>query len=101
LGCARRKNCLLPRYNFNELDELLAAIGGGDIRLNQMVNFLQAQFNQPSAEEQDAAALRQLQQKTLCASGPEPGARDGGRVVVEGRRQSDAPHRPLLPADSG
>ena len=31
---------LLPRYNFNELDELLAAIGGGDIRLNQMVNFL-------------------------------------------------------------
>ncbi len=30
---------LLPRYNFNELDELLAAIGGGDIRLNQMVNF--------------------------------------------------------------
>jgi GTP pyrophosphokinase len=24
---------LLPRYNFNELDELLAAIGGGDIRL--------------------------------------------------------------------
>ncbi|PUY27698.1 GTP diphosphokinase, partial [Cronobacter sakazakii] len=51
---------LLPRYNFNEVDELLAAIGGGDIRLNQMVNFLQAQFNKPSAEEQDAAALRQL-----------------------------------------
>ena len=53
---------LLPRYNFNELDELLAAIGGGDIRLNQMVNFLQAQFNKPSAAEQDAAALKQLQQ---------------------------------------
>ncbi|STE84022.1 GTP pyrophosphokinase [Escherichia coli] len=27
---------LLPRYNFNDVDELLAAIGGGDIRLNQM-----------------------------------------------------------------
>lgn len=54
---------LLPRYNFNELEELLAAIGGGDIRLNQMVNFLQSQFNKPSAEEQDAAALKQLQQK--------------------------------------
>ncbi len=45
----------------NELEELLAAIGGGDIRLNQMVNFLQSQFNKPSAEEQDAAALKQLQ----------------------------------------
>ncbi|MGU0016438.1 hypothetical protein ACVXG9_17745 [Escherichia coli] len=52
----------MPRYNFNDVDELLAAIGGGDIRLNQMVTFLQSQFNKPSAE-QDAAALKQLQQK--------------------------------------
>jgi GTP pyrophosphokinase len=72
---------LLPRYNFNELDELLAAIGGGDIRLNQMVNFLQAQFNKPSAEEQDAAALKQLQQKTYA---PQNRSKDNGRVVVEG-----------------
>jgi GTP pyrophosphokinase len=72
---------LLPRYNFNELDELLAAIGGGDIRLNQMVNFLQAQFNKPSAEEQDAAALKQLQQKTYA---PQQRSKDNGRVVVEG-----------------
>ena len=33
---------LIPRYNMNSLDEVLAAIGGGDIRLNQMVNYLQA-----------------------------------------------------------
>lgn len=72
---------LLPRYNFNELDELLAAIGGGDIRLNQMVNFLQAQFNKPSAAEQDAAALKQLQQKTYT---PQNRTKDNGRVVVEG-----------------
>lgn len=72
---------LLPRYNFNEQDELLAAIGGGDIRLNQMVNFLQAQFNKPSAAEQDAAALKQLQQKTHA---PQNRSKDNGRVVVEG-----------------
>ncbi len=72
---------LLPRYNFNELEELLAAIGGGDIRLNQMVNFLQSQFNKPSAEEQDAAALKQLQQKTYA---PQNRRKDDGRVVVEG-----------------
>ncbi|WP_366541253.1 TGS domain-containing protein, partial [Salmonella enterica] len=68
---------LLPRYNFNELEELLAAIGGGDIRLNQMVNFLQSQFNKPSAEEQDAAALKQLQQKTYA---PQNRRKDDGRV---------------------
>ncbi|MFS9599451.1 RelA/SpoT AH/RIS domain-containing protein, partial [Klebsiella variicola] len=42
---------LLPRNNFNELDELLAAIGGGDIRLNQMVKIMLEQFNYPSAAE--------------------------------------------------
>jgi len=73
---------LLPRYNFNEMEELLAAIGGGDIRLNQMVNFLQSHFNKPSAEEQDAAALKQLQQKTYAPQGRN--SKDDGRVVVEG-----------------
>jgi GTP pyrophosphokinase len=46
-----------------------------------MVNFLQAQFNKPSAEEQDAAALKQLQQKTWA---PQNRSKDNGRVVVEG-----------------
>ena len=54
---------LIPRYNMNSLDEVLAAIGGGDIRLNQMVNYLQGKFNKPSAEEQDREALRQLVQQ--------------------------------------
>ncbi|SQI21396.1 GTP pyrophosphokinase [Salmonella enterica subsp. arizonae] len=63
-----RKTSAGRANNFNELEELLAAIGGGDIRLNQMVNFLQSQFNKPSAEEQDAAALKQLQQKNVRAA---------------------------------
>jgi GTP pyrophosphokinase len=46
-----------------------------------MVNFLQAQFNKPSAAEQDAAALKQLQQKTYA---PQQRSKDNGRVVVEG-----------------
>lgn len=72
---------LLPRYNINSLDELLAGIGGGDIRLNQMVNFLQAQLNQPSAEEQDREALRQLTQQKAP---PQNSRKDSGRIVVEG-----------------
>ncbi|MEL7627878.1 GTP diphosphokinase [Pectobacterium aroidearum] len=73
---------LLPRYNVNSLDELLAAIGGGDVRLNQMVNFLQSQLKQPSAEELDREALRQLTQKSQQP--PTRTHKDNGRVVVEG-----------------
>ncbi|RPD98955.1 GTP diphosphokinase [Candidatus Pantoea deserta] len=71
---------LLPRYNVTSLDELLAAIGGGDIRLHQMVNFLQAKLNKPSAEEEDREALRQLTQKSYSP----PSRKESGRVVVEG-----------------
>lgn len=72
---------LLPRYNVNSLDEVLAAIGNGDIRINQMVNFLQSQLKKPSAEELDKEALRQLTQKTTP---PPARSKDNGRVVVEG-----------------
>ena len=74
---------LIPRYNVNSLDEVLAAIGGGDIRLNQMVNFLQAQLNKPTAEELDREALRQLTQKS-APSHQRAANKDNGRVVVEG-----------------
>ncbi|MEI7062094.1 GTP diphosphokinase [Dickeya chrysanthemi] len=74
---------LLPRYNINSMDELLAGIGGGDIRLNQLVNFLQSKVNQPSAEEQDREALRQLTQKSQPPA-QRVSAKDNGRVVVEG-----------------
>lgn len=84
LGISLREaeKLLIPRYNVHSLDEVLAGIGGGDLRLNQMVNFLQSKLNKPSAEEQDREALRQLtQQKT---SGPAPHNKDSGRVVIEG-----------------
>ncbi|WP_192458811.1 GTP diphosphokinase [Musicola keenii] len=74
---------LLPRYNMNSMDELLAGIGGGDVRLNQMVNFLQSKVNQPSAEEQDREALRQLTQKSQQPA-TRAAAKDNGRIVVEG-----------------
>jgi len=71
----------MPRYNVNSLDEVLAAIGNGDIRINQMANYLQSQLKKPSAEELDNAALRQLTQKTTR---PPTRSKDNGRVVVEG-----------------
>ncbi|XNM57322.1 RelA/SpoT AH/RIS domain-containing protein [Escherichia coli] len=71
---------LLPHYNFNDVDELLAAIGGGDIRLNQMVNFLQSQINKPSAE----AGRRRAEATSAKSYTPQNRNKDNGRVVVEG-----------------
>lgn len=73
---------LIPRYNVHSLDEVLASLGGGDIRLNQLVNFLQSKFNQPTAEEADREALRQLNQKT--ANAQQRNAKMNSQVVIEG-----------------
>ena len=72
---------LLARYNVNSLDEVLAGIGIGDIRINQLVNFLQNKFSQTSAKEADRAALKILKNKT---SSTRLQVKDSGRIVVEG-----------------
>ncbi|MGL4860841.1 MAG: GTP diphosphokinase [Enterobacteriaceae bacterium] len=73
---------LVPRYNMNSMEEVLAAIGSGDIRLNQMINFLQTRLQKPTAEEADRQALQQLTQK--AQSGQQSRGKHDGRVVVEG-----------------
>lgn len=73
---------LIPRYNVHSIDEVLAGIGGGDIRLNQLVNFLQSKFNKPTAEEADREALRQLNQKT--ANAQLRNAKNNSQIIVEG-----------------
>lgn len=72
---------LLTRYNVNSLDEVLAGIGVGDIRINQLVNFLQNKFSQTTAEEADRAALKTLEAKI---SSIRLLVKDSGRIVVEG-----------------
>ncbi|HGJ5882704.1 GTP diphosphokinase [Arsenophonus sp.] len=72
---------LLTRYNVNSLDEVLAGIGVGDIRINQLVNFLQNKFSQTTAEEADRAALKTLEAKISSIRLP---VKDNGRIVVEG-----------------
>ncbi|RXK33320.1 GTP diphosphokinase [Arsenophonus endosymbiont of Bemisia tabaci Asia II 3] len=72
---------LLTRYNVNSLDEVLAGIGVGDIRINQLVNFLRNKFSQTTAEEADRAALKTLEAKIFSIRLP---VKDSGRIVVEG-----------------
>lgn len=73
---------LMPRYNLHSFSEVLMGIGSGEIRLTQLVNFLQAKLNQPTAEEADKQALKQISQKVSNAQ--QRSAKNDGRVVVEG-----------------
>lgn len=71
---------LIARYNVHSVDEVLAGIGVGDIRINQLVNFIQSRLNKATAEDEDKEALRTLENKT-----PAPRATgSGGSIVVEG-----------------
>ncbi|MDC9597700.1 GTP diphosphokinase [Xenorhabdus anantnagensis] len=72
---------LIARYNVHSLEEVLAGIGVGDIRIHQLTNFLQSKFNKTTAEEEDREALRNLENKTYT---PRNTNKDNGRIVVEG-----------------
>lgn len=71
---------VLDRFHAEELEDLLAGIGSGDIRINQLLNYLDTRYNKPTAEEEDRRLLEKLEQK---ANAPfRPKAKD--HIVVEG-----------------
>lgn len=72
---------LLNRYSFNSLDEVLAGIGSGEIRINQLTNFLNNQFKKTTADEADKEALKQISQKSPPPARTE---RLKDRIVVDG-----------------
>lgn len=72
----------LKRFNVNSADELYAGIGSGDLRINQVINHINALVNKPTAEEEDQQALEKIQdagQRLHQTSRPKKDA-----VVVEG-----------------
>jgi GTP pyrophosphokinase len=48
---------VLERFHAEELEDLLAGIGSGDIRINQLLNYLDTRYNKPTAEEEDRRLL--------------------------------------------
>lgn len=58
----------LPRYNLKNLDDLYAGIGSGDIRLNNLINFLQSKLIKVTAEEADQEILRHVANKSAVNS---------------------------------
>ena len=76
---------LINKYNAHSFNEVLAGIGSGDVRINQLVNFINAQFNKPTAEEEDEAALKQITQKsTTQAKNITKTASKCGEIIIEG-----------------
>ncbi|GLT18174.1 GTP pyrophosphokinase [Vibrio zhanjiangensis] len=72
----------LKRFNVNSADELYVGVGSGDLRINQIINHINALVNKPTAEEEDQQALEKLQEaenKAPAMSRPQKDA-----VVVEG-----------------
>jgi len=72
----------LKRFNMNTPDELYVGVGSGDLRINQIINHINALVNKPTAEEEDQQALEKLKEagnKAPAQSRPKKDA-----VVVEG-----------------
>ncbi|MDO2949500.1 GTP diphosphokinase [Aeromonas simiae] len=70
----------LERFNAEELDDLLAGIGSGDVRINQLLNYLESRYNKPSVEEEERRLLEKLEQKASTPFRPKP----KDHIVVEG-----------------
>lgn len=71
------------RFNMTSLEDLLAAVGAGDVRINQVINYLQTKLNRPTAEEEDRRALEKLERNSQHQShSHKKKAKD--HIVVEG-----------------
>ncbi|SEQ09966.1 GTP diphosphokinase [Basfia succiniciproducens] len=74
----------LPRYNLKSIDDLYSGIGSGDIRLNHLINFLQAKLIKPTAQEADEEVLRQVTKTANSAANQQKNEKNKGYVIVEG-----------------
>ncbi len=76
----------LKRFNVNSADELFAGIGSGDLRINQVINHINALVNKPTAEQEDKKALEHLQEleARAQAQAQEQNKKRNDAVVVEG-----------------
>lgn len=71
------------RLSLLEFDDLLSGLGSGEVRINQLMNFLEQKLNKPTAEEEDRRLLEQLESKTHArVKSSAAGGKD--HIVVQG-----------------
>lgn len=70
------------RYNLHDHEDLLAGLGAGDIRINQLMNFFETKLNKPSVEEEERRLREQLEQKSQARASQS--SQPKGHIVVQG-----------------
>ncbi|SDI93590.1 (p)ppGpp synthetase I, SpoT/RelA [Ferrimonas sediminum] len=70
-------NSAVQRFNMHALEDLLAAIGGGDIRLNQVINHIQSRHKREQDSDEEALA-------ELVSRPPTKPRQSSGQIEVNG-----------------
>ncbi|RBW47217.1 GTP diphosphokinase [Psychromonas sp. B3M02] len=70
----------ITRFNVGTADDIYAGIGNGDLRINQLVHFLDGFYHKQTLEQQDAAALLELQNRKVQAA-PKNTGKD---IIIDG-----------------
>lgn len=73
----------MTRFNVNSLEEIYAGVGSGDFRINQVVNYINAQLNRPTKEQEDTLLREQLEKSESALSSSFQKKRQDA-IVVEG-----------------
>ena len=82
IGASNKDAALgMKRFHVNTLEDLYAGIGSGDLRINQVINFINTKVNRPTKEEEDIELLKKLEQSESSASSKKP---RNDAIVVEG-----------------
>ncbi|WP_298442665.1 GTP diphosphokinase [uncultured Ferrimonas sp.] len=68
----------IERFNMHSYDDLLAAIGGGDVRLTQVINHIQSRTARDNFDEEQAVA------DLVAKQGPARSSKTKGHVEVNG-----------------
>lgn len=72
------------KFNVNNLEEIFAGIGCGDIRINQLINHLDTVLNQPTGQDEDNLILASLTENQTNLVRYEQENIKKGAIVVEG-----------------
>ena len=71
----------IERFNVSNADDVYAGIGNGDLRINQIVHFLDDHYHKQTLEEQDIAALEALEKRKNNFT---PKKSVGNSIIIDG-----------------
>lgn len=70
----------IERFNVKTADDVYAGIGNGDLRINQLVHFLDGYYHKQTLEQQDEAALLEVTKRKVQAA-PKNSGKD---IIIDG-----------------